>query len=131
MRLSMLQAWSLGAAILLVAHGVWFVALQATTFSQTLVLLLWVSPVVAAFVSAYLAPRKKILLGTSMAIPATVLVDVLNSVYQSLGHAVDFPGLRGGLILVTLMLGWNAVLSALGGIAGYFLANAVRGVSKI
>lgn len=124
MRDDMLKAWMLGAGVLLVAHGIWFAALQTNTFSQPLILLLWASPIVAAFISAYFAPRKKILMGTSMAIVATILVGALNSLYQSLGHAVDFPGFRGGFVLITVMLGWNVVLSLLGGATGYFLTRS-------
>ena len=120
----MLKAWMLGAGVLLIAHGMWFVALQANIFSQPLVLLLWISPIVAAFVSAYIAPRKKILLGSSMAIFATILVAGLNFFYQALGHAVDFPGDRGALTLVTVMFGWNLILAVLGSTTAYFLTTS-------
>lgn len=118
-----LRAWLVGVAVLIVANGGWFVSLHAHKFSETLVWLLWVSPLIAAFVSAYLSPRKKILLGVSLAIPAATLIVVLNTIYELLGNAVDFPGVRGGTILFVVTLGYSVVLCALGGGAGYYLTK--------
>lgn len=119
----MIRAWASGVGILLAANGLWLAALVANRYSQALVFLLWISPAIAAFVSASLAPSSKLLVGLSMAIPAALLAGVINLVYQALGNAVDFPGARGGLLLVLLALGWSAVVSAAGGAAGYFLTR--------
>ena len=119
----MIRALIIGVAILLVANGTWFVSLYVGKFSESLVLLLWCSPAIAALISASLAPCKKILVGTSMAAPTAILAGVLNSVYEALGHAVDFPGYRGSMILVAITLTWGAILCTLGGVAGYFLTR--------
>ena len=124
-----LRAWLAGVMVLVVANGAWFVSLQAHKFSSSLIWLLWISPLIAAFVSAYLSPRKKILLGISLAIPAAVLAVALNVTYELLGNAVDFPGVRGGTILFVITLGYSAMLCALGGGAGYYLAK--RGSSSV
>lgn len=118
-----LKAWIVGFALLLVANGAWLISLQMHKFSKILVLLLWISPLIAAFVSAYLSPRKKVLLGTSLAIPSAALVAALNLIYGLLGNAVDFPGIRGGAILFTVALTYSLILCALGGAAGYYLTR--------
>ena len=118
-----LRAWLVGVAVLFVANGGWLISLQTHRFSETLVLLLWISPLIAAFVSAYLSPRKKVLLGTSLAIPSAALVAVLNFIYELFGNAVDFPGVRGGAILFIVTLGYSVLLCALGGVAGYYLTR--------
>jgi hypothetical protein len=123
MKSSMLKAWTLGSMILVVAYGAWFAALQAQTFSQVLVLLLWVSPVAAAFASAYFAPRTKFLAGLSMVVPAVVLTTLLNAAHQLLGNAADFSGIRGGLTLAMIALVQNLVLCAIGSGGGYFLTR--------
>jgi len=119
----MIRAWALGIVILLVSDGVWLFALQSAVFSGELLILMQSSPFIAASTSAYLAPRKKIYLAISLAIPAALLILVMNFIYQIYGKGVDFPGLRGGLILFTITLIYSGVLCVLGGSAGYFLSK--------
>jgi len=120
------KAWTVGLAILVAANGVWFFSLQASAFSELLVWLLWLSPVLAALATSYLSPRKKMLLGISMAIPAAVLAVVLNIVYESLGNAVDFSGSRGALTLFAITLAYSGVGSTIGSFVGYILAKKLR-----
>jgi len=101
----------------------WFVALQSSQYSEVLVFLLWSSPLVAALVTAYLAPRKKILLGMSMVLPTMILAVTLNFVYQWLGNAVDFTGARGSVILFTTTLVYSGILCVLGSMGGVVLAK--------
>jgi hypothetical protein len=119
----MIRALIAGLAVLLAADGAWLIAIQTSNVSEFLILLWWLSPPFAAFVSAYLAPHRKILLGTSLAIPAAILVGLLNTAYQMFGHAVDFPGPRGALILVTTSLVFNVMLCAVGGVVGYVVST--------
>jgi hypothetical protein len=123
MKHSIIKAWLTGAGILVVVFAVWFVLLQANVFSQSFVIVLWVSPMIAAFVSAYLGPSHKILLGTSMAIPSALLAVALNSANQISGTAVDFPGLKGGFILFILVLISAAIISIPGSVAAYTLTK--------
>jgi len=125
----MIKAWGLGIVILLVSDVVWLIALQPAVFSGVFIILMQVSPFIASSTSAYLAPRNKICLATSLAIPAALLILVLNFMYQIFGRGVDFPGLRGGLILFIITLLYCGVLCVLGGIAGYFLSKG-RGEKK-
>ena len=126
MKHSLFKAWLIGAGILAVIFAIWFVLLQANVFSQSFVIVLWISPMIAAFVSANLSPSHKILLGTSMAIPSALLAVALNSANQFSGAAVDFPGLKGGFILFILVLISAALISVPGSVAAYALTKKDR-----
>ena len=130
MKNSFIKAWSIGASILIAVFTIWFVLLQAKVFSQSVVFLLWISPMIAAFVSAYLSPSHKILLGTSMAVPSALLAVALNSADQFLGSAVDFPGLKGGFILFILVLISAALISVPGSVAAYALTKKDRQITS-
>ena len=113
----------MGLAILVVGHVAVFVSVQAGANSLIFDLVLWCSPAVAAFVAAYRAPRKKILLGASMAIPAAASVVLINHAHEAQGHAVDFPGLRGGWILMKVTLEWDLMVCLVAATVGYFLSR--------
>jgi len=119
----MLNAWLIGVGILAVAYLVWFFALLAKLFSGSLVILLWLAPFIAALISSYLGPSKKVLLGISMAIPTAIFAIAFNAGYQLLGNAVDFPGLKGTLILFVVTVIYGGILSLIGGVIGYFLSK--------
>ena len=118
-----LRAWILGLAILVVAHLTVFIGVEAGVASTPLDLLVWCSPAVAAFITAYLAPRKKILLGASMALPAAGFVLVINRAHEAKGHAVDFPGWRGGWILLKVTLEWDLTICVVVAVIAYFLTR--------
>ncbi len=126
MTITSFRAWSVGAGIITLVYAAWFISLQASQYSEALAFLLWLSPLVAALVSAYFAPRRKVLLGMSMVLPTTILAVALNAIYQWLGNAVDFPGIRGGLILFTTTLVYSGILCGLGSMAGLVLAKKFR-----
>ena len=130
MTISAFRAWLTGAGIVALVYGAWFIALQASQYSEVLVFLLWLSPLVAALVTAYLAPRRKIMMGMSMVLPTVVLAVTLNFVYQWLGNAVDFPGARGGLLLFATTLVYSAILCGLGSIGGLVLAKKFQAEVK-
>jgi hypothetical protein len=119
----MLKAWSLGILILVLAQGLWFGSVLVGTYSEFLILLLWVSPFIAALVAAYLSPNRKMAMGLSMAVVAAVLVVVFNAAFQGAGTAVDFPGAKGGLTLFSITLLYSAVGAALGGATGQWLTR--------
>ena len=113
--------------MLVAAYATWFTFLQLSKFSEPMMLLLWLSPLVAAFVSSYFGPSKQVLLGTSMAVPAAFLAVLFNLVDQLLDVTVDFPGLQGGLIIFFVTLIYAGVLSGIGAFLGYFLARKLDG----
>ena len=122
----MLKAWLIGAAILIVVFSIWFIFLQVEIYSRSAFIVLWVSPIVAAFVTSYMSPSHKILLGVSMAFPFAFLAVVLNTADQFFGSAVDFPGLPGGLFLFILILIRSVIISIPGSVAGYALTRNDR-----
>jgi hypothetical protein len=118
MKSRLICAWSVGVAFLLATFVLWLLLLWMEVFSQSALVLLWISPAVAAFLASYLSPSHKISLGSSIAIPTAVLAAALNWMPQIQGFAVDFPGLGGGFIFFFVVLGGAAVLSSLGSILG-------------
>jgi hypothetical protein len=119
----MSKAWAAGIGVLAVACGTWFLLLRLEVYSPAVAIGLWFSPMVAGFAASYLAPRRKILVGTCMALPAALFAALLNLLSQYSGQAVDFPGLEGGFILFALTLIGSTVLSALGAFLAYLLAT--------
>ncbi len=126
MNTGMLKAWLIGVAILVAVFALWIIFLQMEVFSQSLAVLLWVSPFIAAFICAYLAPSRKLFLGISMALPSALLAVALNSGFAFFGSAVDFPGVEGGFTLFFLVLAASAVVCVLGAVAGSVLTRNAR-----
>jgi hypothetical protein len=78
------------------------------------------------FVAAYTARARKLLLATSLAIPASIGLALFNFAWNTYGSGSEFKGLSGivGLMAGTLIIG--APLAFIGG----FLASLItRGLS--
>lgn len=123
----MVKAFALGVTILIAAVGLWFIALHAEAIFSITGILLWLSLSVAAFLTACLAPRNKIFLGTALAIPASILLGASNLIYEAFGNAVDFSGFGGALLLTGVALPFNAALCAVGAIAGHLVGKLKSG----
>jgi hypothetical protein len=123
MTTSIFRAWGLGVAILVAAHLLWFAFLQAEQYSGAALAILWSSPAIASFVTAYLAPRRKMLVASSLALPTVLLVVSLNASHAALGNVVDFPGAKGALYLSAITLAWSALVCVLGGGVGSLLTR--------
>jgi phosphoglycerol transferase MdoB-like AlkP superfamily enzyme len=119
----MTKALMVGFGVLLAAYALWFITLQNSQYSELKVLILWVSPFVAAIVSAFLAPKRKFMLGISMAFPAAILAVGLNYVYQVQGNPVDLPGGSGALILFTTTMIYSGILCGVGAVIGQALSD--------
>jgi hypothetical protein len=122
----MLQAWVAGVGVLFLAHGAWVIVLKSETYPRLLVWTLQSLPFIAALVTAYLAPTKKILLAVSIGLVGAVLTVASNYLYEVSGLPVDFPGLQGATVIFVIALVSNTVLCTLGGLAGYYLARFVN-----
>lgn len=120
---NMLKIYSLGLGLLMLANFLWIFVLRSETYPRLLVYLLQSIPIIAAFVVAYLSPRKKFFWGTSMAIPGAVFTAIANILYEVFGLPVDFPGLRGGITLLGISLASNFVLCALGSAVACFFTS--------
>lgn len=117
-----LKAMLWGVALLIVLNGAYLVAIQVELFSKLLLVISQISPLIAAAVAAYLAPRRRVIVGIAMAIPSVVLTVAVTVTYQLLGQPVDFPGLRGAWILIEITSLYSLFLCSLGGIIGSLLA---------
>ena len=119
----MIKAWVMGFCVLLAALLIWELLLRLEVFSRLMAIVLWLSPGAAAFAAAYLAPTHKFILGASMGIPAALLAVAVNAAWQLQGNAVDFPGVGGALILLTVTFAYASVVASLGALVGYLLAG--------
>jgi hypothetical protein len=121
----MLRAWLLGVAVIAIVDALWLVCLQTRVFSPFLLFLVQLAPLLAGFLSAFLSPTSKLLVGASTALPAAVSATLFNSVHQMLGGASDFAGTKGGVILFGVSLVYAIAVCALGAIAGWFVSTRV------
>jgi hypothetical protein len=121
--LSTVRAVSFGVGLLAVVHAAWLLSLAAERFLLPLAVLLWASPVAAAFLAAWLAERRRVLVGIVMALPATFAVLVTNAAAEWAGATVDFAGARGALALGSVALVWSAASALVGGVAAEAFAR--------
>ena len=127
----MIRAWGIGFMILFIVDLMVVTATLINYYPRALMLLLRISPFAASFVAAYLSPRKKVILGMSLAIPTAILSLFVTVVYQLLDKAVDFAGFTGGLILLAVSLVYGFILCSVGGVAGYCLSRIITTARKI
>jgi hypothetical protein len=121
----MMRAWIYGFFVLFFIFGAWFLTLQLDIFSKELLVLVHISPFLAGLLSSYQAPRKSIFLGSSLAIPALILILLVNCIYQWIGKSVDFPNLKGSLQPFMIIFVYEAILCFLGSIVGYEMAKRI------
>jgi len=123
MKTSPAKAWGIGAAIVLIARVIFLATIllgdHAPPAIRVFALLSYYAPAGAAFVVGHLAPRRKFLLGLSMAVPAAILDGALNFGLPALGHPVDFLGVEAGTILVVIDLIFQGALCAVGAVLGW------------
>ena len=119
----MFKAGFLGILILFVVDMAWLIAFKIEVMPNILLLLVQGSPLVAGFASSFFAPRNKIVLGISMAIPAAVFAVAITLLFQAFGKAVDFSGVKGSVTLFSITLVYAGVMGAIGGAAGSFLSK--------
>ena len=118
-----IRAWIIGLTVLAASYATWFTLIENIRFSDWAMFLLWLAPLFAAFGTSYLAPSKKIILGASLAIPAALFSVAANLIFQAVGRAVDFPGFKGGWILLLVTLSYTGVLSLCGAWLGVILTR--------
>jgi len=129
MTTSATKSWLIGGAIVLAVNFIYFASIfAAVRFSHSipiifLMLLLWLSPVIAAFVTAYLAPRKKILLGMSMAPLSLFFSIAFTFLFEALGERGDHFDALGTLMITVLAFVFYCGLCALGVALGCSLSN--------
>ena len=111
----MRRALLIATSVQTIAHALWlaYAHLLAQRGSTLGVLLFAVVPL-AGYCAAALVPRRKVLVGTLVALPAALLFAASNFAYWQLGHAVEFPGAGGALFVFGMSAPVCALLAAAG-----------------
>jgi hypothetical protein len=126
----MTRSWAYGAGLVLAMHLLWFALIVTEAHAD------WVMPAVivlffvtmniaglAAFVTAWQAPRHGLLLALSMAPLTALLATLFNLLLDVVGTHVDFSGFRGNLGLFAISLAYGIFVSAAGGGIGLWVAR--------
>ena len=127
------KGWVYGAGLVFAMHLLWFALILTQAHVD------WVMPAIimlffvtmniaglAAFVTAWLAPRHGFLLALSMAPLTALLATLFNVLLETAGTHVDFSGFRGNLGLFAVSLAYGIFVSAVGGGIGLWWARRPR-----
>ncbi|MDR1285859.1 MAG: hypothetical protein LBJ88_06635 [Campylobacteraceae bacterium] len=69
-----------------------------------LMIVMWGGAAIGAFITAYLAYKHKIILGTSIAVISAILAVVVNFLFYEITGKTDFPGVNGAKTFFFIML---------------------------
>lgn len=127
-RWTMLKAGMVGISVLILGDVLYFLVLIEVRSYELLRLGLFSFPSIAAFATAYFAPRWKIFMGTSMAAYGAALAIVSSAIYESLGFYIDHIG--GLFATFIIILGYHVAFCVVGSLAGYYFANQRKARSK-
>jgi hypothetical protein len=119
----MQRALSVALGILVVGEVLFLAAIKIGAAASAPALAIWLVPPVAAFAASWIAPRRKVLLGSLVAVPAVVLIGASNYVFETMGNPVDFPGIEGALLVMGLSLPVVALLCIVSALAGHFASR--------
>ena len=130
----MLRAWILGFSLLLAVYLAWFLyvyfgwfpRMQNANTGDKVFWIVCLFPGVSAMLSSLIAPRRKLIIGMSMAISGAVLVTLINYATELSGIAMDYFGVKSGIELFVLIVTWNLIPCALGTAVGTSLAKFAR-----
>jgi len=118
-----IKAWLIGIAIIWGSYGIRSIMVWLQNPMEIWMFLQLTAPAIAAFVIALLAENRKIMLAMSMAPLAAFLESWLNALYQLQGRPVDFSGLQGAMIVITISLIYSLVICTPSAVCGWFIAN--------
>lgn len=126
----MTKSWAWGAATVFAVHVLWFALILTQAHADWvmggIIVMLFVTMNIAglgAFITSYRAPRRRFVLGLTMA-PLTALLSTgLNLLLEVTGTHVNFAGGRGSLGLFAVSLAYGIFVSAVGGAIGTGLAH--------
>jgi len=111
------RAVVVGIAVLILANVLWLGVLWEVKFYQLLRMALLISPGIASFLVAYLAPRVKIVLGLSMAAWGAIIGTFATSIYEHFGVPVDNIG--GPMAVFVVLLVYQVVICTVGSVVGF------------
>ena len=118
----MMRAILYALAVLFAVDAIWILASDFGPYPEIVFLALYGGPFLASVIAAYLAPRHRIALGTSMAVPSATLISVLPTVYGALGGRFDSVGLLGQAIFFLWFLLYTFSICVFGAALGNWLA---------
>ncbi len=107
------------------------IAMSLKTTMPCLDIALYFAAPLAGFVTAWIAPREKVLAGTALA----VFTPVIGLVLMAVGDVLDLPrdhfGVKGTIILCILILVYNGVFCGVGALAGNFVWQRYHKFNKV
>ena len=129
MRWTIPKAMLAGISVLVLAQVLYIGVLVKISHHELLRLMLLIAPGIASFAAAYLAPRRKLLVGLSMAMYGAA-IGVLSALgYESFGLHVDRVG--GLWTTFVILLVYYLALSLMGSVGGYFLSRKGKGLHSV
>lgn len=124
-RVTAARAVLAGIGVLVFAQVLYILVLFQIDHYELLRWMLLGAPGLAACITAYLSPNRKLLMGISMALYGA-MIGLLSAIgYEYFGLHVDRIG--GGLVTFTVLLTYYASLSVVGSVAGIFLSQLAEG----
>lgn len=129
------KPWSLGVLLILAfaVLGELIVLLDDYVFHRvgisrnTLLLVLWILPILASYVASLYSERHKLLMGLSYVVLFPLIGAVVHYISGELGGAVDFVGLPGAMTTFKLYLGFGSILVILGTALGLLFSKRNSG----
>jgi len=99
-----IRAWMAGFWVILIGQIFWFITLNSSNFrpSDTIGKLFWICPVIASFLSVFLTQDRRIRIGISLAIPATILMIIVNRIENFMSLPADY-GLKSTFLPLVLL----------------------------
>jgi|ERR1700682_3435624 len=121
---TMTKAVVVGIAVLILANVLWLGVLWEVRFYELVRVTLLIFPSIASFLVAYLAPRRKIVLGISMAVWGAMIGTLATSIYEHFGVPVDQIG--GPVMIFFVLLAYQFVFCTVGSVAGYLFWRSIN-----
>lgn len=122
------KAVLIGVAVLVFGNALWLAVLSDVRYSELLRLVLLTFPGVSAFLVAYLAPRRNVMLGISMAFWGAIIGTLTTAIYEHFGVVVDSVG--APMTLFFVLLGYQLISCTIGSAAGYLLFHLSKKRNK-
>lgn len=119
----MIKSLFYGLLVLLAADSIWLACLYFGGLPEASILPSYVSPFLAAAITAYLAPRKRDLLGMLIAVPAAASMLAVPMIYGAMGGSIDYLDATGVFVASYWHLFKSLILCGVGSSIGSFLAE--------
>lgn len=137
MKVSMGSAWVQGflLVVLFVVVGEWSISFSGLVFHRlgidrnTFLVVLWVIPLVAAFVAARFSDRHKVVAGLSFMLVVPLIAAFGHYLSWLISAARDFQGVPGAIVVFKIYLIPSAITALIGTSLGMLASSKDRGRS--